>query len=252
MKRANVLFMTMLIITSCGSIKNTKTSNNDVTGVYVLESNRLYQALTEMNYSNLEIYKDGTYTLNKSNTSFSNTIEQCDYASKGKWSLISKNVLEITSENYYNKQNGAEFSLNKENKFSQDSLYIQINLPPNDLPIEFNFIFNNDNSKSITTDKNLIALSKKMYLGDRITQLNHIGFVLYANVRGYDIYKSRTLFNVLNENIDTEKFNFLTISLPNFDRCYFEFEPYRQELIYLKGNNKLLWQGELWKRSSEK
>lgn len=233
---------------SCISTKAQKSQNEDLVGIYVFKSDRLYQALSDMNYSSLEIHKNGTYTLNKAIIKFSPVIEQCEYASKGKWSVIADNVIEITSEDYYTKQKGFEYEIKKENKFSQDSLYIQVVFPTDFHPVKLDFTFNHNNSKSVTTDKTYIVLPKSKHLWNRRTATNQIAFSLNADVSGTEIYKSRILFRIFEESIDTEKFNFLTITLFNFDRCFFEFESYNQELIYIKSSNQLLWQGEIWKK----
>jgi hypothetical protein len=179
---------------------------------------------------------------------FTPIVEQCDYASKGKWSLVAGNMLEITSENYYLQQKGFEYELKKENKFSQDSLYVIVIFPSNFHPIKLCLTFNNDNSKSIITEQTSISLPKSKHLWDRKMSTNLISINVNADVSGTVLYKSRVLFRIFEEYIDTEKYNHLTITLPNFDRCFFEFEPYYQELIYIKGENQILWQGDIWKK----
>lgn len=249
LKRNKLLsfFLWVILILLCGGCVLTQKSINkeELRGVYVLETDKLYQAFTDMNYHSLVLNSDGTYILKKAEIKFTPVIEQCDIASKGKWSVLSNDVLELTSENNYLKQKGFEYELKKENKLSQDSLYIQVNFSVDidELPIKLNFGFNNNNSKSIETEKTSIALSKTTYLRT-IANRNHISFYLTGNIS----CKGRTVFKIFEEDIDTEKFNFLTISLPNFDRCFFEFEPYNQELIYIKGKNQLLWQREIWKK----
>lgn len=220
-------------------------NKEELPGSYVLKTDKLYQVFTDMNYHSLVLNNDGTYILKKAEIKFTPVIEQCDIASKGKWSVLSNDVLELTSENNYLKQKGFEYEIKKENKFSQDSLYIQVNFSVDidELPIKLNFGFNNNNSKSIETEKTSITLSKTTYLR-AITNRNHIAFYMTGNKS----CKQRTVFPIFEESIDTEKYNYLTITLPNFDRCFFEFEPYNQELIYIKGKNQLLWQGEIWKK----
>lgn len=222
----------------CISTKGQTLKVQDMSGVYQRQESS----------EKLELKSDGTYTLWNIEMSFTPVIEQCDYTSKGKWSVIADNVLEITSEDYYTKQQGFKYEIKKENKFSQDSLYIQVVFPADFHPVKLGITFNHNNSKSITTDKTYIVLPKSKYLWNRRTATNQISFSLNANVSGTELYKSRILFKIFEESIDTEKYNYLTITLPNFDRCFFEFEPYNQELIYIKGKNQLLWQGEIWKR----
>ncbi len=194
----------------------------------------------------LELKPDGAYTLINAEVLFTPVIEQCEYASKGKWSLMADNVLCITSENYYLEEKGYEYEMEKQHKFSSDSLYIRVVFPTDFHPVKLNFSFNHNNSKSITTDSTYIVLAKSNYLWNRRAGTNHISFDMNAYVSGTTLYKSRIMFEIFNEYVDTEKYNFLTIYLPNFDRCFFEFEPYNQEFIYIKGNNQLLWKGEVW------
>lgn len=235
-----LIFILSLVfqLIGCISIKNQNTKTQDVSGLY----NR--QKSTER----LELKIDGTYMLLKPEISFTPVVEQCDYASKGKWSLVADNVLEITSENYFLKQKGFDYELKKENKFSQDSLYFTVVFPVDFQSVNLGLTFNNSNSKSLVTDKTTIVLAKSKYLWDRRTSDNFISFGVTADVAGTILYKSRVLFKIFEEYIDTEKHNYLTITLPNFDRCFFEFEPYCQELIYIKGENELLWQGDIWKK----
>jgi hypothetical protein len=243
------MIISLIFLVGCISTKNIKLRDSKFTGVYVLESDLKYQALSDdNNYSSLDIHKDGTYTLNKATVSFTPVTEQCDYASRGKWSIIADNVIEITSENYYTEQKGYDYVIKKENKFSQDTLYIQVIFPTDFHPVKLGVTFNHNNGKSIITDNTCIILPKSKYLWNRRTSINQISFSLNADVSGMTLYKSKILFKIFEEYIDTEKFNFLTISLPNFDRCFFEFEPYNQELIYIKGKNQLLWQGKIWRK----
>ncbi len=54
--------------------------------------------------------------------------------------------------------------------------------------------------------------------------------------------------NNFREDIDTEQYNYLTINMPNFDLCFFAFEPYDHELVYVKKANQLIWAGKIWEK----
>lgn len=238
MRKLLFILIVAFQLVGCISTKGQKLKAQDMSGVYQRQESS----------EKLELKSDGTYTLWNAEILFTPVIEQCDYASKGKWSVVADNVIEITSEDNYSRQKGFEYDIKKENKLSQDSLYIQVVFPTDFHPVKLGFTFNHNNSKSITTDKTYIVLSKSKHLWDRRTATNQISFGLNADVSGTELYKSRILFKIFEESIDTEKFNSLTITLPHFDRCFFEFEPYNQELIYIKGKNQILWQGEIWKK----
>lgn len=202
----------------------------------------------------LELKSDGSYTLYNAEGDGHFEIKQCNYASKGKWKQVSKDLLEITSENYYQEQDGFKYEIKKENKFSQDSLYLIINFPDSliyykrGVPVNLSFTFNYNLSKSIFTNKCIINLPKQKFLGLKPIETNHIDFSLNANVSGTTLYKSRIMFKIFDEDINTEKYNYLTITLTNFDLCFFEFEPYNQELIFLKNENELIWEGKNWEK----
>lgn len=237
MKKALVILIVSFQLIGFSSAKGQKT-NTQVSGVYEREESS----------EKLELKSDGTYTLWNPEITFTPVIEQCDYASKGKWTILADNVIEITSENYYTEQKGFGYDLKKENKLSQDSLYIQVVFPTDFHPVSLNFTFNYKNNKSITTDKTYIVLPKSEYLWNRRTATNQISFNLNADVSGTEIYKGRILFKIFEESIDTEKHNYLTITLPGFDRCFFEFEPFYQDLILIKNKNTIIWQGDTWSK----
>lgn len=240
----------LFVLSSCNTTKIYSSQKEYLAGTYIFKSEKLlYQALSDKNYSSLKIDKDGTYTLNKAEISFTPVIEQCDYASKGKWSVLADNILSITSEDYYTKQKGFEYEIKKENKFSQDSLYIRVVFAADyQPPVRLRFDFNYREVKISQNGETYIILPKSKYLWNRRNATNQISFNIDANASGMSLYKSRVNFLIFEESINTEKYNYLTITLPNFDRCFFEFEPYNQELIYIKSRNQLLWQGDIWEK----
>lgn len=240
-----IFIVSTLLFISCTSPKKIMQSSSDLNGEYVLNSNKLFQAFSDMNYHSLILNDDGTYILNKAKINFTPVIDQCAVASKGKWSALSNDILELNSEDKYEKEKGFDYEIKKENRYSQDSLYIQINFPKSfeELPVKLNFGFNYNNSKSIETEKTKIVLAKAKHLG-AIANRNHISLYLTSN----SSYKSRAIFEIFEEDIDTEKTNYLTINLPNFNKCFFEFEPYNQEFIFIKNPKELLWKGNVWKK----
>ncbi|MXV37650.1 hypothetical protein GO491_02990 [Flavobacteriaceae bacterium Ap0902] len=240
MKKALVTLIVAFQLIGCSSVKSQKSkmTTQDIYGRYERQESS----------EKLELKLDGRYILLNPEISFTPVIEQCEYASTGKWSMVEENVIEITSENYYTKQKGFEYEIKKDNKLSQDSLYIKIIFPTDFHPVNLNFTFNYKNSKSITHGDTYIVLPKSEYLWNRRTAINQISFSLNANVSGTEIYKSRVLFEIFEESIDTEKYNYLTIVLPNFDRCFFEFEPFYQDLILVRDSKTIIWQGDEWKK----
>ncbi len=230
--------LTLSIFICCSSLKGHKSVPESISGVYKPDS------FSER----IVLHSDGTYELFRPESHHSPVIEQCDYASQGKWSFVADNVIEITSEDYYNRQKGFEYELIKDRRGSQDSLYIRVLFQSDFHPVSLTFTFNYDTSKSFTTDDTYIVLPKEGYLWDRRTATNLISFSLNAIVSGTKIYSGRIMFKYFEEYIDTERYNYLTINLPYFDRCFYEFVPYYQELIMIKNKNQLQWQGYVWRK----
>lgn len=239
MRKILFILIAAFQLVGCSSLKVQKVKVEDVSGMYERQESS----------EKLELKPDGTYTLWNAEILFTPVIKQCDYASKGRWSVLADNLIEITSEDYYTEQQGFKYDIKKENKLSQDSLYIQVVFPTDFHPVNLNFTFNYKNSKSIITDKAFIVLPKSEYLWNRRTATNQISFSLNAIVSGTKIYKSRILFKIFEHSIDTEKYNYLIITLPNFDRCFYEFEPFYKELVYLRNTNEIQWQGDIWEKS---
>lgn len=94
---------------ACMTPISTSTQVKDFVGIYKQKRSSI----------RLKFESDGTYILYNPAINFTPVIEQCEYASKGKWSIVSSDVLEITSENYLLRQKGFEYELKKENKFSR-------------------------------------------------------------------------------------------------------------------------------------
>lgn len=129
MKKLLLILVAAFQLIGCVSTKGQKMGVVDLSGIYERQES------TER----LELRPDGTYTLFNPEILFTPVIEQCEYASKGKWSVVADNVLEITSENYHGQQKGFEYEIKKENKFSQDSLYIQVVFPTDFHPVKLGF-----------------------------------------------------------------------------------------------------------------
>lgn len=250
--RTSLIIILIILFISCRTTNKIAQSSIKLEGEYFLDSDKMFQAFSDMNYHSLTLYTNGTYILKKAEIKFTPIFEQCETASKGKWSVLSNDLLELTSEDKYLKQKGFDYDIKKENKFSQDSLYIKVNFPNDYEPnAKMNFTFNNNVSKSIETEKSLIVIPKSKHLwakSSNSVNRNHIDFSINANVSGIQLYKSRVLFKIFEEDIDTENTNYLTITLPNFDRCFFEFEPLNKELIYIKNSSQLVWKGDTWKK----
>jgi len=245
MKNIIQFLILIIVMSSCRPMISNNKDIESLAGSYKLKNgNKIYQALSEKNYDKIVLNRDSTYLLYHAQANFSPAIEQCDLASRGKWLQISKNVISLISEDNFLKQDGFKYELKEERKYSQDSIYFNVEFPTEYRPIDLTFIFNN--SERYNTDKLYISLPKKKYLQSYSISENLIDFSLNANISGTKTYRSRILFDIFNKKIDTHKNNYFTIKLPYFDQCFFEFEPYDHSLIYRKNKNTLFWKGLEW------
>lgn len=211
---------------------------NDYSGVYKIKDSE----------QKLELDSKGLYTLYNPDSFGHLATDFCEYSSKGQWKKISSDVIDLTSENYYLKQDGFKYDLKQESKLSQDSVYIDVILPKDfeDVAnLEFDFLFNYKTSKRIRSVNNRIKLSKKDY--SLVGIKNQLTLNLMFNAKGERFFNNRLNYNILQDYpLDVKKFNYFTISLPNFNQCFFDFEPYYHSYVYVKDKKTLMWKGEEW------
>ncbi|MDH6254466.1 hypothetical protein M2347_004193 [Chryseobacterium sp. H1D6B] len=218
---------------------------NDINGVYFLKNGgKLYQALSDVNYEKLVLYENNTYILFHARADFSPVVEQCEYASKGEWKQISNDIVDLTSEDNYLKQDGFKYELKKEKKLSSDSIYLEVVFPDEFRPVTLIYYFNGTNRFS--TDQSKISLPKKKYFRFLPLNVSEINFKLESTLNGNTMYKSRAMFEIFNEKVDISEYNYFTIKLPFFNRCFYEFESYNHSYVYIKDKNTLVWQGQEW------
>lgn len=218
----------------------------------------LFNSQTKKNYNGIYAVKDsgqkieltsnGFYTLYNPDYFGELATDFCEYSSKGKWKQISSDVIDLTSENYYLKQDGYKYNLEQGSRLSQDSIYINITFPKdfeNNFKPEYDIIFNYNTSKRIKTTNSKIKLSKKDY--SLIDLKNQITLGLNFIAKGEQFFNNRLAYSILkNFPLDVDKFNYYTISLNDFNKCFFDFEPYYHSYIFIKNEKTLVWKGEEW------
>ncbi|WP_147473920.1 hypothetical protein [Chryseobacterium nematophagum] len=211
---------------------------NDYSGVYKIKGSE----------QKLDLNPKGSYILYNPESFGHLATDFCEYASKGQWKKISSDVIDITSENYYLKQEGFKYDLKQESKLSKDSVYIDIILPKDFEEVatpEFDLLLNYKTSKRIRSASNRIKLSKKDY--SLVGVKNQLTLNLIFNAKGERFFNNRLNYNILQDyNLDTNTYNYFIISLPNFNQCFYDFEPYYHSYIYVKDKNTLIWKGEEW------
>ena len=125
MKSTGLIIIALLQLTSCISYSNSQRNMSNLSGLYT----------SNIGNERLDLDTDGYYIL-YNDTNIVVNKECCDIKSKGKWTCIAPNVINLISENYYEKQKGFEYNLIKENRLSQDSLYFHVVFPDVFLKLE--------------------------------------------------------------------------------------------------------------------
>ncbi|WP_131797316.1 hypothetical protein [Chryseobacterium kwangjuense] len=238
MKNYIIILILILILQICFCNFVNSQVINDYSGVYKIKGSE----------QRLELNSKGSYILYNPESFGHLATDFCKYSSKGQWRTISSDVIDLTSENYYLKQDGFKYDLKKESKLSQDSVYIDIIVPKdfeNIATPEFDLLFNYKTSKRIRSVSNRIKLSKQDYSLMKVK--NQLTLNLMFNAKGERFFNNRLNYNILQDYpLDVDKFNYFTISVPNFNQCFFDFEPYYHSYIYVKDKKTLMWKGEEW------
>lgn len=196
----------------------------------------------------LDLNEDGTYMIWNLDSAHL-PVFGCDYSSKGKWGVLGKEIVELVSEDNYLEQKGYEYNVKLENELSEDSIYLVIRFNEDFLKMYGNESVLSEwilrHSKIISTTETFIKVEKTKFLSGKIP----INLSLYSNTAGTFNEVGRPHFIIFRElMMDTDKYNYLTVELPYFDICFFEFTPYKHELFYIKDENTMIWRGEEWKR----
>ncbi|MFY1048438.1 hypothetical protein [Chryseobacterium sp. GP-SGM7] len=234
MKKYLIILILQFFVWNFGSCQ----SFSDYSGIYVIKGSG----------QKLELDSRGLYVLYNPESFGHLATDFCDYSSKGRWTKISSDVIDLVSENYYLKQEGFKYDLKQEVKLSQDSVYINIILPKEFEDIatpDFSLLFNYNTSKKIETVNREIKLSKKDYslLGVK----NQVSLNIKFTAKGERFFNNRLNYNILQDYpLDIDKYNYFTINLPYFDQCFYEFEPYYHSNVFIKDRKTLIWKGEEW------
>lgn len=202
----------------------------------------------------MELKEDSSFTLlnPKNNGHLPVIFLNCDTASRCTWKIVDNNWIEIVSEDNYLDQKGFKYDLIKERKYSDDSLYLNISLATGYHPLTFHWGFNYKSSKIIVTQDTSIVISKTKYLyNPKKIDSNFIHFSIQRELNGAKYYGSRMRFDIFETEINTEKYNYLTVRLPNFNQCFFDFETYDQDYIRIVNKNELKWRGMTWVRKKQ-
>lgn len=179
-------------------------------------------------------------------------VPECtDTIAKGKWELFRKDFMLLKNSFDYNQ---ILFDIKQVKNFSDDSVYIKIELPIDNAffkgRFEFDFFFFNGIGNFQSTS-DYIVLPK-----DKVTRGTICDFSLtikdgypYCDA-GKKCYQ-RIYFNVFESLRKEISLNCFVITLPNFTECFVERMDIDNDLIYFKGKNGIFWRGKEYKKVKE-
>lgn len=180
-------------------------------------------------------------------------IPECtDTIAKGEWELFKKNFLVLKNSLDYNH---IFFDIKQVKNFSDDSVYIKIELPIDDAffkgRFEFDFFFFNGMGNYQTTSDYIVLPKSKVARG------NICDFSLsikdeYPNCDAGKKCYQRIYFKIFESLRKEISLNCLVITLPNFNECFVERMDMDNDLIYINGKNSILWRGKEYKKVKER
>jgi hypothetical protein len=200
----------------------------------------------------LNLFDDSSFhllTTGPDSRIFDAVIPFCDTIAIGKWQFINENLLKlINSINFAT----IPFTISQENKYSQDSIYIKINIPKDDAffhgRFNYQIRFGFGGSSSTYADS-IIAIPRKHIISTKDNTLSLIIQDLLPNCWSDKKCYQRIYFKILdNWKLNTESYNSFRITIDQFTQCYVEKMDVNNELLYLI-NDIIYWRGNRYIKS---
>lgn len=239
-KVINVLFYLFIAGSSCGICQTQKvhiSAREGAVGLY-----QIGRELIHLMPNNLFYFK----RVKQPNDAF---VAECtDTLAKGKWELLNNNVLLLKNSLDYNQ---ILFDIKQVKKYSDDSVYIKIEVPSDNAffkgRFEFYFFFFNGIG-SYQSSNEYIVLPK-----DKVARGSTCDFSLTIK-DGYpkcDVGKKcyqRIYFSVFEGLRKEVSLNYFVITLPNFTECFVEQMDVNNDLLYYNSKNTIFWRGKEFKK----
>lgn len=174
-----------------------------------------------------------------------------DTIAKGHIKEVCSNVFSLFNDNNFSK---VQFDIKQMNRFSEDTLYIMIELPQDDafFPNRFRCLFSFSCIVSVVkADSLFIKVPRNVMTECESTfSLSLLMQDLYPQwcIEEEKCYQ-RIYFRIFDLVRINNRDNCLVISLKNFDECFVERIDVKNELIYFDGNNSILWRGKEYRRT---
>ncbi len=207
----------------------------------------------------LELNMDSTYILwHDIQEQIRNDCE-CNYVSKGKWQIMSSDVLQITSDEISIIDS---ITVEYDKRHSPDSIYFYLNFPCDYHPFEFEiyvpFLYKEGclpdfNYHSITFNRTSLSLPRENYVftNDFVGNYIEFDFWIDAALSNNDDLQLSLFCNCLTDKLKISddlmrKYNYFTVQFTSFDVCLIDWKKYSREIICIKNDNELYWNGNMW------
>lgn len=232
-------FLCVLLV-FCGSIIDIMAQTNSL---------RFYNA---RNGSSLELKKDSTFVLYRDidkgyedypPTDLGMPQMRCSIGSNGKWKYISKDLIELSSEET---DYGWHYEMVKKTDASipNGKIFISIKFPKFSNAYSLlvaegkdNSFYSNSRKRTILVDKTQLSLS--VYMCNDFFLDTMSGYFKYR-------YKHKIFDNIDFTHVD---YNSLELVFADFDDEFFEHEEVNHELISVIDDERIYWRGEQWSKS---
>lgn len=225
----------------CYAQKAFSSNKENIIGVY------------QMGREIIHLMPDNLFYLKRAKRLNDVVIPECtDTIAKGKWGLFKKDFLMLKNSLDYNQ---IFFDIKQVRNFSDDSVYIKIELPNDDAffkgRFEFDFYFFTGIGGSYQSTSDYIVLPKNKVTRDTICDFSLTIKDGYPYCDAGKKCYQRIYFRVFESLRKEISLNCLVITLPNFNECFVERMDVDNDLIYFNGKNSILWRGKGYKKVKE-
>lgn len=237
--RKKILLLNMFIISSCYSFQKKET----ILGVYVEE---------KLKSEKIILNKNSYLLLNKENTHHPEYI-CCDTLSKGSFTQINKDFLELSSFMKKEDVDMLVFSLKESIVENSDSIVFNFKNPIENYPnVTGQLVY----QITISTPNDVFILeSKKPNLRHKyIENIEEIAIVIFprTNILTQNIgLREITLFPLVYK-LKNLKSNYFEIDIPDLTFEYVNYERINKEYLRIMKNGSLMWRGKVFSKINER
>lgn len=211
-------------------------NKNHLVGTY-----QAYQSIYDSikNPNKLVLLSDSTYKL------FEVDSMSMMLRSIGRWHQFANNAIELTSDHYSAEDLGLDYTIERMDRGSQDSVYVEVVFPQD--------IFDNYFYPIVEMVVNTDTIKAKQYVfayakGD-IENINQVSCAVNVHrpyIYSINDYKTRIYYECLKQTIDFSSNNTFSLTLSNFTYEYANLQFFYKSILAVSNSGALVWLDSDW------